>query len=246
MNCAIHNDVPAVAYCRTCGKALCASCKRDVRGVIFCEECIANRIGDTIPASAPVAPGAQAWAPPDTGPSTALATLLGFIPGVGAMYNGQFMKALVHVIIFASLIWATDRVGFFGIFIPFFVFYMVFDAYKTARARQLGEPLPDPFGMERLWGGDVTPSAPPSGAVSSPANATVPNPNAVAADVGEPHPSEFHNAPVGAIILIAIGGLFLLDNIGLFDFHWFHRLWPVILIVIGVWMWTRRQAGARP
>src|SRR5260370_34744109 len=243
MNCAIHNDVPAVAYCRTCGKALCASCKRDVRGVMFCEECIAKRLGETIPAVAPAVPGAPGWAPPpDTGPSTALATLLGFIPGVGAMYNGQFMKALIHVIIFACLIWATDRVGFFGIFIPFFVFYMVFDAFKTARARQLGEPMPDPFGLERLWTGDTTPAASPG--VASPSNAAVPNPNAVP-DASEPHPSEFHNAPVGAIILIGIGGLFLLDNIGLFDFRWVHQFWPAILIVIGVWMWMRRQPGAR-
>jgi len=35
MNCANHADAPAVAYCRTCGKALCANCTRPVRGVIL-------------------------------------------------------------------------------------------------------------------------------------------------------------------------------------------------------------------
>ncbi len=34
MNCAVHPDAPVAAYCRTCGKALCENCKRDVRGVI--------------------------------------------------------------------------------------------------------------------------------------------------------------------------------------------------------------------
>ena len=46
MNCANHIEVPAAAYCRTCGKALCANCTRDVRGVIYCEECIAARLND--------------------------------------------------------------------------------------------------------------------------------------------------------------------------------------------------------
>src|SRR5512140_791351 len=111
MNCAIHTDTPAAAYCRTCGKALCDACKRDVRGVIYCEDCIARRLADTMPSSVPagatVVPGAipVVVAPADNGPSPALAALLGFIPGVGAMYNGQFVKGLVHVLIFASLIW---------------------------------------------------------------------------------------------------------------------------------------------
>jgi hypothetical protein len=238
MNCVVHTDVPAVAYCRTCGKPLCANCKHDVRGVIFCEECIAQRLGDTIPVTPvpPVAgPGGRVVVT-NEGPSTALATLLGFIPGVGAMYNGQFMKALVHVIIFASIIWMTGRVDFFGIFIPFFIFYMVFDAYKTARARQTGEPLPDPFGMERVWGGDAGVSR------STVANAATPE------TLGATEPSgpavEYRNAPVGAIILIAIGVLFLLDTMGVFQWRWFGRFWPVILIAMGVWTWMRRRPGA--
>ena len=44
MNCAIHNDTPATAYCRTCGKAMCAQCTREVKGVIYCEDCIANSL----------------------------------------------------------------------------------------------------------------------------------------------------------------------------------------------------------
>ena len=36
-------------------------------------------------------------------PHPMLAALLGFIPGVGAMYNGQYAKAIAHVVIFAVL-----------------------------------------------------------------------------------------------------------------------------------------------
>ncbi len=47
MNCATHTDIPAVAYCRTCGKPLCATCSRDVQGVIYCESCLAERLHGT-------------------------------------------------------------------------------------------------------------------------------------------------------------------------------------------------------
>ena len=37
-------------------------------------------------------------------PNPGLAALLGFIPGVGAMYNGQYAKGVVHLIVFAILV----------------------------------------------------------------------------------------------------------------------------------------------
>jgi len=225
MNCATHTDAPAIAFCRTCGKALCATCKRDVRGVIYCENCLAQRLGDAIPATA-------GQVVTDLGgeriPSPGLAAVLGFIPGVGAMYNGQFMKGFIHVLVFASLVWAADRTGFFGIFIPFFIFYMVFDAYKTARARELGQPPPDPFGLEQLF----------SGGTNTSIHAAAPmGPDAPAGAEAAQHRASI---PIGAVILIALGGLFLLDNLGLFSFNWVGRLWPLILIVIGLWMFERR------
>jgi len=240
MNCATHPEVPAVAYCRTCGKALCATCKREVRGVIYCENCLAQRLGDSIPASA-----GQVVTDADREriPSPGLAAVLGFIPGVGAMYNGQFMKGFIHVLVFASLVWAADRAGFFGIFIPFFIFYMVFDAYKTARARELGQPLPDPFGLEQLFSGGTSRQQQPVAGVQ-PEAAQGGNFFNEAGDVtstAQPH----MGVPVGAVILIALGALFLLDNIGLFSFHWVGRMWPVILIVIGLWMFDRRWRGGR-
>ena len=47
MNCANHSDIAAVAFCRTCGKPLCQTCTRDVRGVIYCESCLAARLDGT-------------------------------------------------------------------------------------------------------------------------------------------------------------------------------------------------------
>jgi TM2 domain-containing membrane protein YozV len=227
MNCAIHNEVPAVAYCRTCGKAVCEQCKHDVRGVVYCEDCLASRVEGTLPpgVAAAVPPGAvSAAGVPTGGPNPVAATLLGFIPGVGAIYNGQVVKGLIHVLIFAGLIWAQDRSGggpFFGLLIAFFYFYMVWDAYATAKAIQERRPLPDPFGL----GANL-----PAAEGSAPAS---PGPGSELTRHG-PH------VPTGAIVLIGLGVLFLLDNIGVLHWHWMGRLWPIILIVIGVWLFARR------
>lgn len=234
MNCAVHTEVPAVAYCRTCGKALCATCKHDVRSVIYCEDCIASRLHDTMPAAAAVAaPAMPVAAAIESGPNPAIAALLGFIPGVGAMYNGQFVKGLIHVGIFACLVWAANQADVFGWGVAFWIFYMVFDAYKTAHAFRTGEVPPDPFGFERLWG---NPRPPGAGAVAtaSPAGVT---PEGVP---GEP----VQSPPMGAIILIVIGVLFLLNTLDILHWHWIGRFWPVLLIVIGVWSWLKRRPAA--
>ena len=37
------------------------------------------------------------------GPNPSVAAVLGLIPGVGAMYNGQYFKGLIHVVIFVVI-----------------------------------------------------------------------------------------------------------------------------------------------
>ncbi len=78
-------------------------------------------------------------------PNPALATLLGFIPGVGAMYNGQFIKALVHVLVFVVLIGITDEHGIFGLFIAAWVLLPGFrrepDREGTARRPAVARPV---------------------------------------------------------------------------------------------------------
>jgi hypothetical protein len=70
------------------------------------------------------------------------------------MYNGQFLKGFVHTLAFVCLVAITDRTG--PILIPLYfamIFYFVFDAYTTAKARRYGQPLPDPLGFNRMFGG---------------------------------------------------------------------------------------------
>ena len=143
MNCANHPETPAATYCQQCGKPMCPECARAVGNMVHCEQCLAARLGVGLPGQAP---------PffPSAHPNPALAGLLGFIPGVGAMYNNQFVKALVHVLIFALFVSLCHASGLFGLFVMAWVFYQVFDAYQTARARRDGLPLPDPFGLNDL------------------------------------------------------------------------------------------------
>jgi TM2 domain-containing membrane protein YozV len=241
MNCANHPDVPAVAYCRTCGKPLCSGCSRDVRGVIYCEECLASHLSGTMPppGSTAVPPGVEPLA---DAPRPGLAALLGLIPGVGAMYNGEFAKGFIHVLIFATLIWMADHVNdIFGILIAAFYVYMPIEAYKTARAKQMGLPAPDPFGFNNMFGPAATRT---SGAAAGTATA---NSFAEGVAAGQPpvagtEPVEpGSRVPVGAVILIGLGVLFLLDEVGALHFDWIWRWWPLVLILLGVRILMQRQ-----
>lgn len=233
MNCATHNNVAAVAYCRTCGKPLCTACVRDVRGTMFCEHCLAERIAGALPPTPPPgSPGFNASPNVERLPSPGMAAVLGFIPGVGAMYNGQFMKGFFHVMAFVCMIWMADHFG--PIMVPVFFayfFYLVFDAYKTAHALELGQPVPDPFGFERMFG--PTPH-PRMVSAAAPTNSTVPPASAPL----EP-PRYRSSVPTGAVILIVLGLIFLLHTIGMFEFA-IDRFWPLILIGFGAWLFARR------
>jgi TM2 domain-containing membrane protein YozV len=142
MNCLNHPDVAAAAYCQNCGKPLCTACIRSVGGVVYCEPCLAARLS--------AAPGTAEANLTGLHAHPVLAGLLGFIPGVGAMYNGQFVKALAHVLIFAVFVSLSDHSFFFGWVVAAWVFYQVFDAAQTAKARRDGLPLPNPFGLNDL------------------------------------------------------------------------------------------------
>jgi len=244
MNCANHTDVAATAYCRTCGKPLCSSCVRDIRGVIYCEECLASHVSGTVPP--PGTPAVPSGTPHGV-PNPRLAALLGFIPGVGAMYNGEYAKGFIHVLILGTLIWLTANLEsmqpLFGLAIAAFVIYMPIEAYKTARAKEMGLPPPDPFGFNNLFS---------SGSSAKPAQNIVPGvvpagTTAAASPQGQPaelEAAEPSRVPIGAFILIGLGLLFLLNTLNLFRIDFLlHRFWPLILIAVGVRVLMKRQRG---
>ena len=146
MKCAKHPETDSVVFCGLCGRALCTECRHEVRGMIYCEDCLAARLGT---------PGISPILGPGAGPSPGVALALGFIPGVGAIYNGQIMKAIVQVLLFGSLIALSNRVpgpmdAIFGMGAAAFYFYMVIDSYQTARAKAFGQPVQEWFGLGEM------------------------------------------------------------------------------------------------
>jgi TM2 domain-containing membrane protein YozV len=212
MNCFYHAEAQNVAFCIHCGRALCTQCVRNIRGSVYCEPCLGDLLDGKNPAPSGGAPEAKKEIVAGTNPGAAFA--LGLIPGVGAIYNGEFVKAAIHILIFGTLISlaeATDA-ALFGLGSAAFYFYMPFEAYYTAKKRMLGaqgviletpiDRLQQQFGSMRdreLWGG---------------------------------------------IALVVIGGLYLLGNLDVFDLRRIARLWPALLVVIGVWLLKKHQERA--
>ncbi len=188
MKCAVHTEVDATGFCRNCGKAMCRECTHDVRGVLYCEPCLAGLVS-------------QPTAHTQTGSNPSVAFLLGFVPGLGAVYNGEYVKALVHVAIFVVL-FSSGVNGYMSpgaeavlwICISAFWLYMAIDAHRTAKLRLAGTAPRDPFAA---WGKDK---------------------------------------PVGPILLIALGFMFLLEKFGIFSVHRLFEFWPVFLIGAGLLM----------
>jgi hypothetical protein len=210
MNCAVHPEVEASGYCRNCGKAMCPACVRQVRDVLYCEDCLAKVVGVTGPSTsaAEAPPFVPASAKPSSNGNPGLAFLLGLVPGLGAIYNGEYNKALIHIVVFAAIIvgLSSDVGAGADVALSFvlvgFVFYMAIDAMKTVKARNAGEPVQDPL---ESWS---------------------------------------KTRPVGPLILIAIGALFLLNNFGFFDFFRVRQIfWPLVLIGVGVLMLRNRVGG---
>jgi len=171
MNCQNHPDVAAIAYCRTCGKPVCGECRREASGTVYCAE--HEPAAAPPPVSAPppsfaAAPGmsapayAQAVAPvprvrADIHPGLAFA--LGCIPGVGAIYNGQYAKGLIHAVIWGVLMSIAtsnatrDMQPIFVMSIIAWWAYMVFEAYRTAQKLERGEPVDEYSSLLQLRGG---------------------------------------------------------------------------------------------
>ena len=156
-----------VAFCQQCGKGLTNATIRRAGSAVYCEPCLVARLEGS--AASGAGPTAAGWTPVSgAGPATAtaggpagvptgnepspwLAAFLGLIPGVGAMYNGQYAKGVAHLVIFAVLSSLSRNVNdIFGLLVAGWIFYQAFDAYHTAAARRDGTTLPNPFGLNDI------------------------------------------------------------------------------------------------
>jgi hypothetical protein len=200
MNCATHNDTAAVAFCRTCGKPLCGNCTRDVRGVVYCEPCLAARLESTAPAAGFVPP--QPVYPPvgtNTGPAPCPAPvrilqspafLLDSFPLASAPFTARNTpRDWLTCSSSAADLWLRScwKLG-----LRCSVWASLFSTSTRSltpcalrSALQEGQPAPDPFGLGQLsaWEKKARPA----------------------------------NIPTVAIILIGLGVLFLLHTMNIWS-----------------------------
>jgi hypothetical protein len=138
MNCAYHSRNPAVVQCNGCGRPLCPACDHRIRGFPYCQDCIVAGVEMLRQQSrtSSVMPVVRRKT------SAFVATLLSLIvPGLGAAYNGQTSKAIVHFTIFASffqMATVTDGMSFFVLGVFGTWLFAAVDACRTAQLMRAG------------------------------------------------------------------------------------------------------------
>ncbi len=137
MNCAYHNQNTAVVNCNGCGRSLCSACDHRIKGFPFCQDCIVSGIQLLREhQSNSSAPNVKRKTSPF------IATVLSLIcPGLGAAYNAQTTKALIHFAVFAGLLQMASLTGGMPLFVLGFLGMWLFaalDAFRTARLIRSG------------------------------------------------------------------------------------------------------------
>lgn len=138
MKCAFHSTNAAVVRCNCCARPLCPACDHRIRGFPFCQECIVKGVEllqqrqERLHAAPSVSRRSS--------PLVALLLSL-LVPGLGAAYNGQTSKALVHFGIFAGFfqIAVISNGGlFFVLGVLATLLFAAVDAYRTAQVIRSG------------------------------------------------------------------------------------------------------------
>ncbi|MDD8019756.1 MAG: DUF5668 domain-containing protein [Acidobacteriota bacterium] len=140
--------------------------------------------------------------------SPALAGILSLFPGAGAIYNGSYLKGIVMMIIFAGLISIQGRGGqpFVALLLAGFYIFQIIDAVNEAKCTEL---TPETAGITEASKVKLSYEAEISH-ISKPGSVS------------------------WGIILILLGGLFLLANFDLIDYESFIDFWPLILVGLGL------------
>lgn len=155
MYCAFHSGNPAVVQCNGCTRPLCPACDHRIRGYAYCQNCIVAGVRSLHERAQQQAKGNRRTSSP------VVASLLSLIcPGLGAAYNGQTSKAIVHFAIFASFFQmavVSDGLLFFILgFIGTWLFAAV-DAFRTAQLIRAGLSTSSSEDLiaQRLYGNPV-------------------------------------------------------------------------------------------
>lgn len=132
--CSYHPKNAAVVQCNRCSRHLCSACDHRIRGFPFCQDCIVEGV-ELLRHESQSSPLTYRNSSPF------VATLLSFVPGLGAAYNGQTAKAIVHFAIFASFFQMavlTQGVPFFLLGVLGSWLFAAIDACRTAQLLRAG------------------------------------------------------------------------------------------------------------
>lgn len=159
MNCAYHSQNVAAVQCNGCGKPLCPACDHRIKGFPYCQDCIVEGV-DLLRQQANT--NYVPFVKKKTSPL--VATFLSFIlPGLGAAYNGQTVKAFVYFAVFIGLFQMAVLTGGTPLFVLGFIgmwFFSALDSWRTAQMIRSGltpDIAEDIFvkrftGNPKLWG----------------------------------------------------------------------------------------------
>jgi hypothetical protein len=139
--------------------------------------------------------------------------LSGIFPCAGQLYNGQYTKGILFIIIFAGLITMQPHSGqpFTALLLSGFYIFQIIEAVQAAKLinRQAlaanGAEVSGAEAAAKIPGEEITKQA-KSGSV------------------------------FWGIVLIALGVIFLTANFDLIDYDRIFDFWPLVVIVIGVKM----------
>ena len=149
--------------------------------------------------------------------SPGIALLLSFVPGLGALYNGEILKGFSFMGFFAFLIYllATGKVSgwepLLAIVLGIFYFYTIIDSYLSCKRDANAYRQEEIFVEERAAkaSGDLRPD------------------------------------PFLGILFLASGIVFLLLNFDVIQWGTVRRFWPVLFILIGgklIWNALKKEA----
>lgn len=129
--CAYHPTHRALVRCSSCHRPLCPACDHRIKGFPYCQDCIVQGV-ELLRRSTSRSSSATERRPP----SPRLAALCAVVPGLGAVYNRQNVKALLHFLLIIGLFELAELTDLmiFGVGGAVFYFFSILDAYRTAEA----------------------------------------------------------------------------------------------------------------
>ncbi len=144
---------------------------------------------------------------PKSAKSPALAGILSVIfPGTGALYNGNYLKGIVLIIIFAGLVSIQGKGGqpFVALLLAGFYIFQIIEAVNEAKNTKVQPETAGETGLQAAGLSGPKETSNPSGSIS------------------------------WGIILLLLGGLFLLANFDIITYESFIDYWPLILVGLGL------------